>query len=418
VRLVYVSAYYPPYTVGGAEENTFALAGALRARGHDVRVLAPRLGAGEPATDVPVETVEVGVSLAAPGRPLRPRVFDRPSLQRRLARAVTRVAGASDLVHCQSLELLPAAYAGARRAGVPIVATIQDLVGVCPIAVCLLDRDRVPGDCGIAKLERECVPSFLRHYDAGSRARVSAAAFVRFLTGRGRSRLLRRCDGVYSVGSDLGPLYGSAGLLDPARVDVLPNVVEPLAAPGPDAGDGRRPYAVFAGRVTPGKGAPYLLEAAASVRAEEPDFRLVVAGYAEERWRARLGAEPAVEYLGRVDRARVAALYAGARLAVVPSVWPEPLGRSVLEAALCGVPSVASAAGGLPDTIEDGTTGLLVPPRDADALAAAILRLWRDPALAASLGAAAARHVAERFGAARIGERAERLYVDALAAAA
>jgi glycosyltransferase involved in cell wall biosynthesis len=98
-------------------------------------------------------------------------------------------------------------------------------------------------------------------------------------------------------------------------------------------------------------------------------------------------------------------------------VWPEPLGRSVLEAALCAVPSVASAAGGLPDTIEDGTTGLLVPPRDADALAAAILRLWRDPALAASLGAAAARRVAERFGPARVGERAERLYADALAAA-
>jgi glycogen(starch) synthase len=408
VDLLFVSPYYPPYAIGGAEESAFALARALRERGHAVRVLAPRLGPEPPQGNVPVETIELGLRLEEPGKPLPPRVFDGLRLQWRFSRAVARAAGPSDLVHCQTLHLLPAAYMGARRAGVPIVATIRDLAGVCPVAVCLLDAPRVPHDCSVVKLETTCVPRYLELYGGSrSRARVSAAALVRFATARARSRLLGRCDAIYAVGSDLGPLYGEAGLVDSSRVEVLPNITdqEPAARDAP-----ARPYALYAGKVSHGKGVGVLLEAVGRVRRSEPAFRLLVAGYADEGWRRRLAGREGVEHLGRLPRGRLSELYSRASFTVMPSIWPEPLGRVALESSICSTPVVASAVGGIPDVVVDGETGVLVEPRNADALAEAMLRLWNDPEAAHAMGAAAHERASERFSAAAIGARAERLY--------
>jgi glycosyltransferase involved in cell wall biosynthesis len=75
-----------------------------------------------------------------------------------------------------------------------------------------------------------------------------------------------------------------------------------------------------------------------------------------------------------------------------------------------GRPLVASAVGGLADAVTDGVTGLLVPPDDPARLAAALQRLLRDPMLRASLGNAAAQHVAERFSAEKLVDAYERLY--------
>jgi glycosyltransferase involved in cell wall biosynthesis len=394
--------------VGGAEESTVALARALSERGHDVVLVAPRLG-DETPEGVELATVEVG--LAGSG-PYRASVYDRPRVQLRIGREVARLARGADVVHVQSLPLLPAGYGGARAARAAVVATIRDVAGICPISVSLLYAPRVPPDCGIAKLERTCIPQFRALYGGRSRARMSATVGVRFLAVRGRSRLLNRCERVVAVGSDLGPLYQSAGLIR-RRVDVLPNIVEFEGA----SPDGRsRDYALYAGKVSHGKGIAYLLEALGLARRLEPEFRLLVAGAADERWLARLRAADGLEFLGRVDRGRLPELYAGARLAVVASIWPEPLPRAALEASLCEVPVVATRAGGISDAVADGETGLLVPPRDSAALADALLRVWRDPALGRTLGEAGRRRIEERFSRDVVAQRAEELYGDALRA--
>jgi glycosyltransferase involved in cell wall biosynthesis len=82
---------------------------------------------------------------------------------------------------------------------------------------------------------------------------------------------------------------------------------------------------------------------------------------------------------------------------VLPSVTPEPFGRTVVEAMAAGCPPVATAAGGPLESVEDGLSGLLVPPDDAEALAGAISRLLADPALARQLGRAGRRRALEHF---------------------
>ena len=106
-------------------------------------------------------------------------------------------------------------------------------------------------------------------------------------------------------------------------------------------------------------------------------------------------------------------MYAAADVVAVPSTRPDPFPNAALEAAAAGSCVVASDHGGLPELLRDGETGVLVPPGDALALAAALAALRADPARAAALGAAAAADVGTRLTPARMLAEVHALY-DAL----
>jgi glycosyltransferase involved in cell wall biosynthesis len=106
-----------------------------------------------------------------------------------------------------------------------------------------------------------------------------------------------------------------------------------------------------------------------------------------------------VRWLGRVEHEAMPALYRAADLVVLPSVGPEALSRVPLEAAAAGRPTVGARAGGIPEEILDGETGLLVKRGDPEELAKAILRLLEDDELRTRLGESARRFAGQRFGA-------------------
>ena len=118
--------------------------------------------------------------------------------------------------------------------------------------------------------------------------------------------------------------------------------------------------------------------------------------------------------LGGTSHATVMAAWDRALLGVVPSVGAETFGNVVTEAMSRGSAVVASRLGGIVDIIEHGRSGLLVPPADAAALAAAIQQLIDDPALRERIGSEARRRV-ELFAASRVLPRFERLYRDVIA---
>jgi glycosyltransferase involved in cell wall biosynthesis len=95
---------------------------------------------------------------------------------------------------------------------------------------------------------------------------------------------------------------------------------------------------------------------------------------------------PSVQWLGYVtDRAQLDAFYRDASVFVLPTQF-EAWGNAVAEAMGCGLPCVTTNVGGLPEVVDDGSTGVLVPPRDPDALAAGLVALLSDPARAEKLG--------------------------------
>ncbi len=200
----------------------------------------------------------------------------------------------------------------------------------------------------------------------------------------------------------------------PARkIHMLPPGVQvPASLPGRDEARARLGLPVDAfvvgcvARLAPHKGVGDLIEAAARVPDPEGRLRVVVAGDGPERAALEnLGAALLSSrglLLGRVPD--IGDVYAAADVLALPSHM-EGFGLVYIEAAFHGVPSIGTNVGGVPDAIADGETGLLVPPGDPDALAAAIARVRDDPALRLRLGEAARTRAYAEFTEERMAKR-------------
>lgn len=182
--------------------------------------------------------------------------------------------------------------------------------------------------------------------------------------------------------------------------EVLPNIVDLArfhAAPAPPA----TPHLLVARNLEPLYDNATALRAFARVRVRHPAARLTIAGTGPEQHRlaalaAELGVHEAVAFAGRVERDAMAALQRSCSVALNPSL-ADNMPNSVLEALASGVPVVSTAVGGVPFVVADGETALLVPPGDAEAMAAAVLRLLDDTALARRLSTAGQAEV-RRYG--------------------
>jgi glycosyltransferase involved in cell wall biosynthesis len=156
--------------------------------------------------------------------------------------------------------------------------------------------------------------------------------------------------------------------------------------------------------LAPHKGQRHLVDAAALVVREVPDAHFVIAGEGELRDALahqikHLGLEKHVILTG--FRPDVLSLHKAFDIFVMSSVT-EGLGTSLLDAMACGRPIVATTAGGMPEVVQDGTTGILVPPRDHHAMARAIVTLLKDDGLRERMGAAGLSLVNARFSAERM----------------
>ena len=177
---------------------------------------------------------------------------------------------------------------------------------------------------------------------------------------------------------------------------------------------------VCVARLEQKKGHSYLIEACAQLKAQGVSFRCVLVGDGEQRAQIegqikRLGLEDMVILLGQQPRSRVGELLANADVMVLPSVTTaegrqEGIPVALMEALATELPVVASAISGIPELVEDGHTGLLVPERDPAALAMALARLQNDPELGRRLGAAGRAKVQREFDLQRNTARLHRMF--------
>jgi glycosyltransferase involved in cell wall biosynthesis len=180
-------------------------------------------------------------------------------------------------------------------------------------------------------------------------------------------------------------------------IHVIPHFFEPRVAAAPGE-PGRN--VLFLGRLSREKGVRELLDA--WKLAARGEARLLLAGDGPERGlledKVRRENLANVDFLGFVDAAGRDAAWASAAFSVVPSIWQEPLGLVVYEAWEQGRPAVVSDVGGLGETVDDGVSGLKLPPGDASAWAAAITALLAAPAKVREMGVAGFRKLGEDRG--------------------
>jgi glycosyltransferase involved in cell wall biosynthesis len=151
------------------------------------------------------------------------------------------------------------------------------------------------------------------------------------------------------------------------------------------------PKVIFVGMNFRRKGGDVLFQAWPGIREQVPAAELIIVGPSRRRWR-RL--PPGVHWAGRVDRSRLSALYQSASIFVLPSLFdPSPL--VLLEAMGHGLPCVSTTTCAIPELVQDGVTGVLVPPGDAAALTSALVALLTESDRTAAMGRAAHMHVVQ-----------------------
>lgn len=209
----------------------------------------------------------------------------------------------------------------------------------------------------------------------------------------------------------------------PGEYDIIPNGVDVAhfsrPRPRPAGLEDATPYVLFVGRFERRKGLSVLLQAFAQLKSQFPELHLVVVGEGNDRqrheaWVARQGV-PDVHFVGRVSDEELPAYFQHAAVYCAPNTGNESFGIVLLEAMASGCPVVASDIEGFAAVVTGEVNGILVPPRDVNALAGAIASVIRSPERGAQLAEQGRRHV-ERFSWPRVAERVLAYYEELLAA--
>jgi glycosyltransferase involved in cell wall biosynthesis len=230
----------------------------------------------------------------------------------------------------------------------------------------------------------------------------------------------RRVDGVVAISQAIAGLLASAGV-EPKKIRCIPSGIEPghfELEPGLAARGNVATVVGCLGSIEERKGHRYLIEAAAKLKAEGFKIHCRFAGdgpmrAALESEIGRAGLRDEVSFVGFVDDAPT--FLACVDLLAMPSLF-EGLGVAALEAMAASKPVVASRVGGLAESVVDGVTGLLVAPRDVDALASAIAKLVRSPTLAKSMGRQGRDRVRQYYSLENMARQNEAYYFELLSA--
>ncbi|HLE83762.1 MAG TPA: glycosyltransferase family 4 protein [Thermoanaerobaculia bacterium] len=374
MRVAIVTNTYPPHDISGVGTLVAELAAELPAAGHEAVVLTRRPVPGD-----------LAVRATGGGKRLFPLAVAGLYLREARRRPF-------DVVHVHESDgfavLLLARLARLRRRGrrPRLVATLQVSY----------------------RRERRAVRAVRANGRVVSRPTPAERVFgwgrAPILAGLGRLTA-RLADRVVApsraTARELAEDYGARD------VAVIPNGIAPLAgirrSRSEPAGG---PVVLYAGRLRTRKAVAVLLEAFARLRVERPGAVLVLVGDGEQRpalqaQASRLGIEDAVRLPGAQPRDAMSAFYGAADLFCLPSLY-EGFPLAILEAMAAGLPVVATAVAGVPEAVEHGVTGLLVPHEDAAALFRALAELAADPGRARGMGDAGRRRVETAFSIPRI----------------
>ena len=371
--------------LSGEEVVVNATADLLRERGHTVVPLMrssaeiPRMRLGK------VRAFLSGIYNPASRRAMRKILADqRP-----------------DVVHVHNVFPLisPSILPECKKASVPVVMTVHNYRLVCPTGlhmiggtVCEKCRHGKEFWCAI----KNCTGSFAK----------SLGYSIRNYVARKRRFFLDNVD-VFVVLSEFQRQRFIQDGIDAARIAVVPNMVgvDNDGMPGLNG-----EFVGYIGRVSPEKDVGSLMAAAAEC--ENIPFKAAGSYQAMEHLPKQ--APPNFEFLGHLDRKEVAAFYNSARMIVLPSVWFETFGIAIVDAMMHSKPVVCSRIGALPHIVDDGKTGLLFEPGNAEDMAEKIKYLWDRPDLCHQMGEAARRKAEREYSRDKYYERLMGVYHKAI----
>lgn len=387
LRILICSNLFPPHSVGGSEVVAYKQGSVLRRIGHDVRVFAGRLGPPRQRYRVTTETRDfhtTWMSITPEDLGGHAQRLVNADAEREFSRVLDEFR--PDVVHFHNVTGLSiAVIAACRRRGIPTVMTLHDYWGVCFKNLMIKNDGSLCATGGF-----DCL---------GCAEVLAGAPLLPSPVRNGHILLaLRTVDRFISPSHYLAERFAANGL--PAdRMHVIRNGIDFErfgAAPRRNGGNGGFTIG-YIGQLIKHKGVEILLRSLAFM---SEDIQLIVVGDGEQGGHLRelcreLDLDRRVTFAGLVDNRRIAKFYEKMDVVIVPSVWPENSPVVITEAMASGIPVVASDIGGIPELVEDGITGFLIPPRNIRALAERVEYLHAHPEERRQMGAKATERIRE-----------------------
>ena len=372
MKIAIVSHIYKPFFRGGAEISSELLARGLRDAAHESFVITAAAGEIGARTDevdgVPVHRLKTGLPYHLMDAGNKPKwaklIWHAINLWNPTVYAAVRnllKKERPDVLHTNVVAgLSTSVWAAAHSLGIPVVHTLRDYQLICVTsALCKSSGELCQHHCAPCRL----VSVWHRSTSSNVTAIVGISRFI-----------LEK--------------HRAFGFFENLPGHIVHNAVPPednMTETSKTAAPGEPMVIVFMGTIAPFKGVEVMLKALTLAPDLPARLHLCGEGPMRAELQARYGGDKRVVFEGTVTGDRKRAILNRADVMLVPSIWLEPFGRTVIEGYQRGMAVVASRIGGLPELVEDGATGRLFEPGDSEQLASVLLEMATRPDLLAAM---------------------------------
>lgn len=369
MKILFLAKFYQPFDRGGSEWSTRDLAYLLTRDGHSVTVVTPNYGAKSEET---IDKIKI-IRIPFPIKLKNPKSSIAPFWTNNLIWFFYSFLACLyyiykdkkiDVIHVQNNEFIPAAALSGLITKIPTVVTFRDYQALCPLGFCVWHKNKA---CSLIDFVLKDFTFFFKNYVRNK----NVLTFSLLLAAALRAKLMQliiklfsnRITAKVAVSSKLKKIF-SENYIQGLKVIHNPVIVE-----GVNRTDST--VILYVGKFSPGKGVNLLLDIIPGVlkKLKEASFTLIGSGYLEKDVKDKITEnrlERKVKLTGQLSHNKVLNLTKKAGLVIVPSIWQEPLPRSVIETILSGTPVVATDVGGINEVVKDNVYGVLTKTNSAD----------------------------------------------------
>ncbi|HEY3291252.1 MAG TPA: glycosyltransferase family 4 protein [Anaerolineae bacterium] len=390
------------YQFGGVENYHFRMMELLTKHGHRVVPFGMQHPGNPPTEWSRFFVSEVDYDDASPLSRLRSagRALYSFEARRKLRELITETHPQIAHLHHIYHQISTSVLYELRDQGIPIVQTVHDYKMVCPNAKLYVPRTqevcfRCKGHHYLNAIGQNC-----GSYGIGSSIQIAFLAYAEQVL----QPYQRMVSKFISLSTFLKDKLVESGI-DGNKITVIPNFIDASLYAPQFHGD----YVLYVGRLESYKGVQVFIEAARHL--PHIQFKVIGTGTYEAALREQAAREtPNVEFMGRQDHTVVRQMLTHCLCLVAPSIWYDIAPVVTLEAYASGKPVIVSNMGGLPEPVQDGVTGFLVPPGSWEAIAEYVTRLSGNAALAEQMGRAGLAYVQDNHSPGRFYERLMAVY--------
>lgn len=378
MKILLVSDYFYPFNPGGSEWSVFELSRALKKNFVDSIVVTLNYGAKENEVyrGIKIKRLPFFKKLDNFRKVVNPVWQNNPiffiASTYYLFKAIKKEN--PDVIHIHGKFLIPASIIAGFFTGKPVIVSIRDKQLLCSIGRCFFDPNRKKA-CSFFEYVTNELPWFYKNYVNDKNPLMFMYVFIGVIWTRLANLMIKffakRANRIIAISNSQKEYLAMNGF---SRVGVIYNTADFSNPKGSFVN--KTKAVIFTGKLSKGKGAEILINAAKKVlQTQKVTFLFVGSVDMKDLVKTALRNKTFkkhARFLGSIDHHELNALYKKSSVSVLPSIYPESFGRVALEAISVGTPAIVTNIGGLPEIVEDKKTGRVVSP-DSDSLSEAII---------------------------------------------